>query len=145
MSIIIYPYSRASLKIISFDNCLDSHSPVSTRSRSSAWPIATRFALLHADDYCSVIQLNRHIGVESNTLLAQFLGVDCRDQKWWAPDGRDCTVLCEMSDLGGFDSRQDWTLDGWILSDRSMDMLRAEFHDHFRMWKKSLKKKLILT
>ena len=89
------------------------------------------YARIAADEYGSAIQLNRHIGTEGLTLISEFLGLDCRDDTWIAPDGRDCTVLCDMSALGGFGSRQAWTLDGWILSDESMERLRAEFPDHF--------------
>ena len=79
-----------------------------------------------ADEYLSAIRLNRHIGTEGSTLISRFLGLDHQDEKWIAPDGRDCTVLCNMSDLGGFDI-QAWTLNGWILSDQSTALLRAEF------------------
>ena len=91
-----------------------------------------RNARIVADEYCSAIQLNRQIGTEGSTLISEFLGLNLRDDKWIAPDGRDCTVLCNMeSDMGGFDSIQPWTLDGWILSDQSMVQLRAEFPDEF--------------
>ena len=91
-----------------------------------------RNARIAADEYCSAVQINRHIGTECSTLISEFLGLDLRDDKWIAPDGRDCTVLCNiMSDMGGFDSIHSWTLGGWILSDQSMVQLRAEFPDEF--------------
>ena len=87
-------------------------------------------ARIAADEYCSAIQLNQKIGTEGMKLIADFLGLRERDVKWIAPDGRDCSVLCHMSALGGFDS-QAWTLDGWVLSDSSMAQLWAEFPDEF--------------
>lgn len=87
-------------------------------------------ARIAADEYCSVIELNRCFGSPGNELIARCFGLDDRDVKWVAPDGRDMTALCDRSALGGFDSTA-WTLNGWVLSDRSMAMLRAEFPEEF--------------
>ena len=88
-------------------------------------------ARIAANDYCSVLHLNRLFRMEGDTLLAEFLGVDVRDQKWIAPDGRDCSRMVEMSSIGGFSS-QAWTFDGWILDDESMANLREEYPQNFR-------------
>ena len=87
-------------------------------------------ATIAADEFCSAILVRRIVGTENSTLIGKFLGLDLLDVKWIAPDGRDCTVLCDRSDMGGFDS-QAWTIDGWALSDQSMAELRAEFPDQF--------------
>ena len=89
-----------------------------------------RNARIAADEYCSAIQLNRLFGMEGSTLISECLGLFETELNWIAPDGRYCTVLCNRSDLGGFDSLE-WTLDGWILSDHSMAQLRAEFPNEF--------------
>ena len=93
-------------------------------------------ARICADEYCCIIHLDRRFNIEGNgsgvdalLAMAQFLDLDTRDMKWLSPDGRDCTLLCSMSMLGGFDSSQDWTLNGWVLSEESMAKLRAEFPD----------------
>ena len=88
-------------------------------------------ARIAADEYSSTIELNRHFGTGGSTLIAQFLGLDNRDDTWIAPDGRDCTGLCDRSATGGFDSREPWTVNGWTLSAESMRKLKAEFPDEF--------------
>ena len=88
-------------------------------------------ARIAADDYCSSIQLNRHLGIDGSTLIAECLGCDQRDVTWLAPDGRDFTGLCDRSATGGFDSREPWTLSGWILSVESMNKLKVESQDQF--------------
>ena len=88
-------------------------------------------ARIAADEYSSTIELNRHFGTGGSTLIANFLGLDNRDDKWIAPDGQDLTMLCDMSATGGFDSREAWTVNGWILSAESMNKLKAEFPDQF--------------
>ena len=93
-----------------------------------------------ADDYCSSIQLNRHFGMDGNTLIAECLGCSERDDTWIAPDGRDCTGLCDRSATGGFDSREPWTLSGWILSVESMNKLKAEFPSEFAKPQKGVSK-----
>ena len=84
-----------------------------------------------ADAYCSAIEMNRLIGIEGSTVIAEFLDLHCRDDKWIAPHGRDLTDLCNMSATGGFESEGPWTLNGWVLDERSMDRLRAEFPHEF--------------
>ena len=88
-------------------------------------------AQIAADEYASAIQTNRKIGTEGNTVIAQFLGLFEKDEKWISPDGRDMTGLCNASDRGGFESEGPWTLNGWTLDDWSMAQLRAEFPGHF--------------
>ena len=83
-----------------------------------------------ADEHCLAIQVSRHIVTPGGTCIAKFLGLDNRDEKWIGPDGRDLTALCNRSLIGGFYSRN-WTIDGWVLSDRWMAELRAEFPNEF--------------
>ena len=83
-----------------------------------------------ADEYCSAIELNRRIGVEGSTVISRFLGLHQQDLNSVAPDGRDCTELCNRSAIGGFDG-QCWTINGWVLSDESMAQLPADFPDEF--------------
>ena len=87
-------------------------------------------ARIAADEYTSTIQVNRLLRMEGIRLIADYLGLMELDLKWIAPDGTDCTALCNMSDQGGFDSHE-WSIDGWILSDDSMAQLRAEFPNEF--------------
>ena len=88
-------------------------------------------ARIAADEYSSTIELNRHFGTGGSTLIATFLGLDILDEKWIGPEGQDLTMLCDRSDTGGFDSREPWTVNGWILSAESMRKLKAEFPDEF--------------
>ena len=103
---------------------------------------------ISADEYCAVIQLNRALRMEGETLVAECLGLDTHDPKWIGPDGRDLTRLCELSSLGGFSSEKPWTFNGWVLDEESMAMLQEEYPEHFRssvdrpMPKQKLKKKL---
>ena len=103
---------------------------------------------ISADEYCAVIQLNRALRMEGETLMAEFLGLDRADPKWIGPDGRDLTRLCELSSLGGFSAEKPWTFNGWVLDDESMAILQEEYPEHFRssvdrpMPKPKLKKRL---
>ena len=63
--------------------------------------------------------------------LAELIGLPELDEKWVTPEGRDVTRLCEASDDGGFSSSR-WTMQGWVLDDRSMIALRNEFPEYFR-------------
>ena len=63
--------------------------------------------------------------------LAELIGLPDLDEKWVTPEGRDVTRLCEASDDGGFSSSR-WTMQGWVLDDRSMTALRDEFPADFR-------------
>ena len=83
-----------------------------------------------ADEFCSVIHLNKELKMEGSILLAQFLGLDAYDPQWIDRDGRNCTRMCNFSSIGGFSSNE-WTFKGWILDDYSMDILREEFPHKF--------------
>ena len=88
-----------------------------------------RNARIAADEYCSAIELNRLFRMEGSIVLPMFLGCDERDDRWIAPDGRDLTDLCNRSDYC-FDSHE-WRTDGWVLTEKSMARLRAEFPHEF--------------
>ena len=83
-----------------------------------------------ADEYCSAIEFNRRFGMEGSTVMSRFLGLHQQDLNWVAPDGRDCTELCNRSAIGSFGGHG-WTIGGWILDADSMAELRAEFPEEF--------------
>ena len=64
-------------------------------------------------------------------MIAEFIGLHRRDLKWLAPDGFDCTEMCEWSYIGGFRSQLPWTLHGWILDDDSHCMIVTEYYMRF--------------
>ena len=92
-----------------------------------------------ADEFCSVIHLNKELKMEGSILLAQFLGLDARDPQWIDSDGRNCTRMCNFSSIGGFSSNE-WTFKGWILDDYSIDILREEFPHKFPSADRPMKK-----
>ena len=83
-----------------------------------------------ADEFCSVIDLNKELEMECSILLAQLLGLDAYDPQWIDRDGRNCTEMCSLSSEGGFSSNE-WTQKGWILDDASMEILREDFPENF--------------
>ena len=96
-----------------------------------------------ADEYCSVLQLNRKLQMEGATIFAELLGVDIRDRTYLSPDGQDCTRRCESS-LPGSDFWDDgfcrgWTLAGWVLEPPSWNHLQTVARrDMFRALKKKM-------
>ena len=58
--------------------------------------------------------------------IPRMLGFPMHDKRWCTPWGEDVTYLCEISEIGGFASAE-WTIDGWILDDSSMQALKEEF------------------
>ncbi len=81
-----------------------------------------------ADHLCSCIHLNERLHMPGSTLLAQFLWLDYLCMKWVTPFGQDVTALTEASSIGGFGSSE-WTLQGWVLDEGSVQSLRDEFPD----------------
>ena len=63
--------------------------------------------------------------------LAELIGLPELDENWVTPEGRDVTRCCGASSHGGFSSSR-WTMQGWVLDDRSMRALVNEFPDDFR-------------
>jgi hypothetical protein len=72
-----------------------------------------------ADEYCSVLQMNRKLNMEGATILASFIGLPSLDRAFLSPDGRNCTNLMELcqpaNDHWDDGLCQGWTLDGWVL------------------------------
>ena len=80
-----------------------------------------------ADEWCSFMHIQRlKLGEVGSKELANLLDFPGRDETWISPEGIDLTELCGRSSTGGFSSNQ-WTLQGWILDDSSMAVLRREF------------------
>ena len=94
-----------------------------------------------ADEFASVIHLNKELKMEGDLLLHRFLGHDVHDPQWIDRNGRNFTAMCERSSLGGFSSNE-WTQKGWILDDASMEILREEFPEDFRRLDRRKAKKL---
>ena len=94
-----------------------------------------------ADEFASVIHLNKELKMEGDLLLHRFLGHDVHDPQWIDRDGRNCTEMCELSSNGGFSSSE-WTQKGWILDDASMELLREEYPEEFRKRDRRKAKKL---
>ena len=84
-----------------------------------------------ADEFAAVIHLNKELKMEGSILLAEFLGIDARDPQWIDSDRRNCTRMVNFSNNPlGFSSNE-WTFDGWVLDDYSIDILREEFPHKF--------------
>ena len=64
------------------------------------------------------------------TLLARFVGLDFLCMKWVTPFGQDVAALTEASAIGGFGSSE-WTLQGWVLDEGSVQRLREEFPEQY--------------
>ena len=84
-----------------------------------------------ADEFCSVIHLNRRLRMEGSTILAEFIGHHRRDCRAIAPDGFDFTEIVGLSVLGCIHYQPGWTLDGWILDESSHMMLAFEYYYRF--------------
>ena len=78
------------------------------------------------------MHLNTRLHMPGSTLLAEFVGLDYLCMKWLTPSGQDVTALTEASEVGGFGSSE-WTLQGWVLDERSVQRLREEFPDRYGM------------
>ena len=85
-----------------------------------------------ADEFCSCMHLNTRLHMPGSTLLAEFVGLDYLCMKWLTPFGQDVTALTEASAFGEFGSSE-WTLQGWVLDERSVQRLREEFPDRYGM------------
>ena len=85
-----------------------------------------------ADEFCSCKHLNTRLHMPGSTLLAEFVGLDDMCMKWLTPFGQDVTALTEASEFGGLGSSE-WTLQGWVLDERSVQRLREEFPDRYGM------------
>ena len=83
-----------------------------------------------ADEFASVIHLNKELKMEGCLLLHRYLGHDVYDPQWIDRDGRNCTEMCSLSSNGRFSSNE-WTQKGWILDDYSMVIVREEFPHNF--------------
>ena len=80
-----------------------------------------------AHEFCSCKHLQRtRLGPLRAQEIAVLLGLPDWDTRWCTPWGEDVTYLCHRSEEGGFSSMQ-WTIDGWILDDTSMQILQKEF------------------
>ena len=88
-------------------------------------------ARMSADEYCSVLHLNRRVRMEGSTLFAEFIGLHRRDIKWIAPDGFDFTEMVDLSVLDGIYYQPNWSLAGWILDESSHMMLAYEYYYRF--------------
>ena len=95
-----------------------------------------------ADEYCSVLQMNRKLNMESATILAPFLGLPSLDRAFLSPDGRNCTALmescCPASDHWDDGLCRGWTLAGWVLEPPSWVHLQT--HARISMFRALYKK-----
>ena len=84
-----------------------------------------------ADEFAGIVHLQAVFGDDVANELAELRGFPELDRRWVTPSGRDVAALCDASDNGGFSSSR-WTMQGWVLDDRSMRALANEFPDDFR-------------
>ena len=88
-----------------------------------------------ADEFCSFVHLRTKLGRNIvEMFIGDLLGFSERDEKWITPWGEDVSDLCAISTHGGFSSESYSMhgLCGWVLSERSMNVLLREFPDRLR-------------
>ena len=85
-----------------------------------------------ADEYCSVLLLNRKLHMDGDTTLAELLGLETLDRRWLSPDGRNCTRRMESACPANIMSQDEdglcvrWSLDGWVLAKETWDHLNEK-------------------
>ena len=86
-----------------------------------------------ADEYCSVLLLNRKLQMDGDTTLAELLGLETLDRRWLSPDGRNCTRRMESACPADIMSQATddglcvrWSLDGWVLAKETWDHLNEK-------------------
>ena len=84
-----------------------------------------------ANEFAGVVHMQRRLGLLVATEISQLLGLPEADESFVTPAGRVVTGLCDRSETGGFSSSQ-WSLQGWVLDNISMNALMSEFPEHFR-------------